>query len=147
MFYVQSNFPEGPESMGLGAIESPELALCSPVSKMSTLPTCLLAPPLGSHSWQDFSQQKVDPALFKEHMGRALTSSLHPHPGPCVASIRVLTPLPEGPFCAPSLAPASYLQLLAQDSVHRPLAHQAGSTRAPQSPHRAALLDACTAQV
>lgn len=49
---------------------------------MSTLPTCLLAPPLTSRSWQDFSQQKVDPVLFKGHTGWALTSWLHPHPHP-----------------------------------------------------------------
>ena len=97
---VQSNFQDGPESRGHGTTKSPELALCSPGSKMSTLPTCLLAPHLTSGSWQDFSRQKVDSALFKEHTVRAL--------GPPVNSIRVCkTPLLERPLCTPSQAPAS----------------------------------------
>lgn len=73
MLYVQGDFQDGPESTGYGTTKSPDLALCSPASKMSTLPACSLAPHLTSQSWQDFSQQKVDPALFKEHMGQALT--------------------------------------------------------------------------
>ena len=73
MLCIQDDFQDGSESTGHGTTESPELALCSPASKMSTLPACILALHLTSHSWQDFSQQKVDPALFKEHMGWALT--------------------------------------------------------------------------
>ena len=65
ILYVQSSLQDGPESRGHGTTKNPELALCSPGSKLSTLPTCLHGPHLTSESWQDFSQQKVDSALFK----------------------------------------------------------------------------------
>lgn len=77
MSSVQSSFQEAPESMGQGRNESPESALCSPTSKMSTLPTCLSTSHLRSCSWQDFSQQKVDPA-FSQRAHRMGTDTTHP---------------------------------------------------------------------
>lgn len=97
-----------------GTVEGPELALCSPASKMSTLPTCIFAPHPGSHSWQDFSQQKVDPALFKEHeMG---TDKLPPPHPPA----RCRQPGLRGLYVVPVKHQHPSLQLL----VQRPLSQQ-----------------------